>query len=122
MPICQGCNNTYDDSFDFCPHCGRAKPDNKQNNKEEEKTVAPELSINAIIGPIILFISFALLGYYLGPYIIYGDRIEYYLYICGGPINYSPCNNIIPIRIGFSVLFGFIGAVIGKILKPKIHV
>lgn len=26
MPLCDGCGSSYDDSFSFCPHCGRAKP------------------------------------------------------------------------------------------------
>ena len=27
MPLCQGCGASYDDTFKFCPHCGRAKPE-----------------------------------------------------------------------------------------------
>jgi hypothetical protein len=27
MPICKGCGSSYDGSFKFCPHCGRAKPE-----------------------------------------------------------------------------------------------
>ncbi len=26
MPVCEGCGAAYDDQFQFCPHCGRAKP------------------------------------------------------------------------------------------------
>lgn len=25
MPVCQGCGASYENSFSFCPHCGRAK-------------------------------------------------------------------------------------------------
>ncbi len=27
MPICAGCGASYSDSFSFCPHCGREKPE-----------------------------------------------------------------------------------------------
>jgi len=27
MPICNGCGASYDDSFQFCPHCGRSRPE-----------------------------------------------------------------------------------------------
>ena len=27
MPLCQGCGASYDDTFKFCPHCGRARPE-----------------------------------------------------------------------------------------------
>lgn len=27
MPVCQGCGSSYEDTFQFCPHCGRAKPE-----------------------------------------------------------------------------------------------
>jgi hypothetical protein len=27
MPLCQGCGASYDDTYKFCPHCGRAKPE-----------------------------------------------------------------------------------------------
>jgi hypothetical protein len=27
MPVCGGCGGSYDDQFNFCPHCGRAKPE-----------------------------------------------------------------------------------------------
>ena len=27
MPVCQGCNASYDESFAFCPYCGSAKPE-----------------------------------------------------------------------------------------------
>jgi len=26
MPLCEGCGASYEDNFQFCPHCGRAKP------------------------------------------------------------------------------------------------
>lgn len=27
MPLCRGCGASYDDTYKFCPHCGRAKPE-----------------------------------------------------------------------------------------------
>jgi uncharacterized protein YjbI with pentapeptide repeats len=27
MPVCDGCGASYDNSFKFCPHCGRVKPE-----------------------------------------------------------------------------------------------
>ena len=27
MPVCQGCGGSYDNSFNFCPQCGRSKPE-----------------------------------------------------------------------------------------------
>jgi len=27
MPVCKGCGGSYDNNFQFCPHCGRAKPE-----------------------------------------------------------------------------------------------
>jgi hypothetical protein len=27
MPVCQGCGGSYDDKFNFCPYCERAKPE-----------------------------------------------------------------------------------------------
>jgi len=27
MPVCNGCGGSYDDKFNFCPNCGRAKPE-----------------------------------------------------------------------------------------------
>lgn len=32
MPLCQGCGASYDDTFQFCPHCGRAKPEPQSIN------------------------------------------------------------------------------------------
>ena len=29
MPVCEGCGYSYDDSFKFCPQCGRVKPEPK---------------------------------------------------------------------------------------------
>lgn len=26
MPVCEGCGGSFSDEFQFCPHCGRAKP------------------------------------------------------------------------------------------------
>jgi len=30
MPECKGCGGSYEDSYNFCPYCGKAKPN--QNN------------------------------------------------------------------------------------------
>ncbi len=27
MPVCEGCGASFQDDFEFCPHCGRAKPE-----------------------------------------------------------------------------------------------
>jgi hypothetical protein len=27
MPLCEGCGSSYEDTFKFCPQCGRAKPE-----------------------------------------------------------------------------------------------
>jgi len=27
MPVCEGCGGSFDESFRFCPYCGRAKPE-----------------------------------------------------------------------------------------------
>ena len=27
MPVCEGCGASYENSFKFCPHCGRSKPE-----------------------------------------------------------------------------------------------
>jgi transcription elongation factor Elf1 len=27
MPLCEGCGSSYEDTFNFCPHCGRSKPE-----------------------------------------------------------------------------------------------
>lgn len=27
MPLCQGCGASFDDTYKFCPHCGRARPE-----------------------------------------------------------------------------------------------
>jgi hypothetical protein len=32
MPFCQGCSASYDDTFKFCPHCGRAKTEPESIN------------------------------------------------------------------------------------------
>lgn len=29
MPVCKGCGGSFDDSFRFCPYCGRAKPESE---------------------------------------------------------------------------------------------
>lgn len=30
MPVCKGCGGSYDNNFQFCPHCGRAKPESEE--------------------------------------------------------------------------------------------
>lgn len=30
MPLCEGCGSSYEDRFQFCPYCGRAKPQQQQ--------------------------------------------------------------------------------------------
>lgn len=41
MPVCPGCGSSYEDSFKFCPQCGRAKPeDPKMVLKVEVKTAS----------------------------------------------------------------------------------
>jgi hypothetical protein len=34
MPICEGCGASYEDTYKFCPHCGRAKPEPLKVNIE----------------------------------------------------------------------------------------
>lgn len=34
MPVCQGCDVSFDESFAFCPYCGRAKPEPPKINME----------------------------------------------------------------------------------------
>jgi hypothetical protein len=38
MPICQGCNVSFDESFAFCPYCGRAKPETPKIKLEVDLT------------------------------------------------------------------------------------
>jgi hypothetical protein len=30
MPVCKGCGSSFEEKFQFCPHCGRAKPEPEQ--------------------------------------------------------------------------------------------
>ncbi len=32
MPVCQGCNGSYDDKFKFCPYCGKSTPESTTIN------------------------------------------------------------------------------------------
>ncbi len=42
MPICEGCGSSFEDSFQFCPHCGRVKE--KKEPIEVVVSVKPQLS------------------------------------------------------------------------------
>ena len=37
MPVCPGCGASYEDTYQFCPHCGRAKPAPQQVNVTYEE-------------------------------------------------------------------------------------
>lgn len=41
MPICEGCGSSFEDTFKFCPFCGRAKPEPKKINIEVDITRKP---------------------------------------------------------------------------------
>lgn len=47
MPFCQGCGASYDDTFKFCPHCGRAKPETEGINFNVQ--VAPDRYEEAVL-------------------------------------------------------------------------
>jgi len=34
MPLCEGCGSSFEDTFNFCPSCGRAKPEPNKINIE----------------------------------------------------------------------------------------
>jgi predicted nucleic acid-binding Zn-ribbon protein len=43
MPLCEGCGASYEDSYKFCPHCGRAKPEkveHKLDHIDNQITIA----------------------------------------------------------------------------------
>jgi hypothetical protein len=39
MPLCEGCGSSYEDQFQFCPFCGRAKPNRPETGLANEVTV-----------------------------------------------------------------------------------
>ena len=41
MPSCEGCGSSFEDTFKFCPFCGRAKPEPKKINIEVDITRKP---------------------------------------------------------------------------------
>lgn len=41
MPLCEGCGSSFEDTFKFCPFCGRAKPEPKKINIEVDITRKP---------------------------------------------------------------------------------
>lgn len=44
MPVCEGCGSSYEDNFQFCPHCGRARPEPKKISIEVDisRKTAPD--------------------------------------------------------------------------------
>ncbi len=73
----------------------------------------------AFLIPIILGGLMALLGYNMGPSIVYGERTAYLNRTCSGSINYLWCDQIGTVAIEFALLFGVVGAVIGFFLIKK---
>ena len=37
MAVCLGCGGSYEDAFNFCPYCGRAKPEPPKAKLERRK-------------------------------------------------------------------------------------
>lgn len=43
MPVCEGCGGSYEEAFNFCPYCGRAKPEPPKAKLELDIKLKPSV-------------------------------------------------------------------------------
>ncbi|MBG0787640.1 MAG: hypothetical protein H0S79_21335 [Anaerolineaceae bacterium] len=117
--IDQGLNSIENISEKVSNEIDRApKPTNNSTKRPTTTTSGFSISSDLLL-PLGIGIIFAIIGFNLGPFIVYGDQTSYLLGTCDGVIDYLWCGGIGVVTWGFTALFGIVGFLLGKLVFKK---